>query len=39
MTKRAILVVDLQNEYFPNGKFTLVGIEAAAANVSIGAEC
>lgn len=30
MSKRAILVVDLQNEYWPTGKFPLVGIDAAA---------
>lgn len=34
MTKRAILVVDLQNEYWPTGNFPLVGIEAAAANAA-----
>ena len=34
MTKRGILVVDLQNEYFPNGKFTLEGIGAAAINAA-----
>lgn len=34
MSKRAILVVDLQNEYWPTGKLPLVGIEAAAANAA-----
>lgn len=34
MSKRAILVVDLQNEYWPAGNFSLVGIEAAAANAA-----
>lgn len=34
MSKRAILVVDLQNEYWPTGNFPLVGIEAAAANAA-----
>lgn len=34
MSKRAILVVDLQNEYWPQGNFPLVGIEAAAANAA-----
>ncbi|RIA47159.1 nicotinamidase-related amidase [Hephaestia caeni] len=34
MSKRAILVVDLQNEYWPTGKFPLVGIDAAAANAA-----
>ena len=34
MSKRAILVVDLQNEYFPGGKLLLTGIEAASANAA-----
>lgn len=34
MSKRAILVVDLQNEYWPTGNFSLIGIEAAAANAA-----
>ncbi|MCP1240254.1 cysteine hydrolase [Acetobacter lovaniensis] len=34
MPKRAILVVDLQNEYWPTGNFSLVGIEAATANAA-----
>lgn len=34
MSKRAILVVDLQNEYFPTGNFPLKGIEAASANAA-----
>lgn len=34
MTRTAILVVDLQNEYFPGGKLLLEGIEAAAANAA-----
>ncbi len=34
MSKRAILVVDLQNEYWPTGNFPLVGIESAAANAT-----
>lgn len=34
MTKRAVLVVDLQNDYFPAGKWPLVGIEAAAGNAA-----
>lgn len=34
MSKRAVLVVDLQNEYWPQGNFPLVGIEAAAANAA-----
>ena len=32
MSKRAILVVDIQNEYFPSGKMRLVGINEATAN-------
>src|SRR3546814_18989502 len=32
MSNRAILVVDLQNEYWPSGKFPLPGIAAAADN-------
>lgn len=34
MSKRAIIVVDLQNDYFPGGKYELVGIEEAAANAA-----
>lgn len=34
MSKRAILVVDVQNEYFPSGNLPLVGIEQAAANAA-----
>jgi nicotinamidase-related amidase len=34
MTKRALIIVDLQNDYFPGGKWTLTGIEAAAANAA-----
>lgn len=34
MSKRAIIVVDLQNEYLPTGKLPLVGIELALANAS-----
>ena len=34
MSKRAVIVVDIQNEYFPEGKFPLVGIENAAANAA-----
>lgn len=34
MSKRAILVVDLQNEYWPTGNLPLQGIEAAAANAA-----
>lgn len=34
MSNRAILVVDLQNEYWPTGNFALHRIEAAAANAA-----
>ena|SRR6187402_1684682 len=30
MNKKAIIVVDIQNDYFPGGKFGLSGVEAAA---------
>lgn len=32
MTRKAIIVIDLQNEYLPGGKLPLTGIEAATAN-------
>lgn len=34
MSKRAIVVVDIQKDYFPSGKFELVGVEQAAANAA-----
>lgn len=34
MSKRAIVVVDLQNDYFPGGKYELVGIDKAAENAA-----
>lgn len=34
MSKRAVLVVDLQNEYWPSGNLPLRGIEAAAENAA-----
>ncbi|QDA36075.1 cysteine hydrolase (plasmid) [Paracoccus liaowanqingii] len=34
MSNRAILVVDLQNEYWPSGNLPLQGIEAAAENAA-----
>ncbi|WP_375791428.1 cysteine hydrolase family protein (plasmid) [Bradyrhizobium sp. vgs-9] len=34
MTQRAVIVVDIQNEYFPTGKLPLFGIELAAANAA-----
>lgn len=30
MAKTALLLIDIQNDYFPGGKYPLVGIEAAA---------
>lgn len=32
MNNRAIIVIDLQNEYLPTGKLPLTGIDAAVAN-------
>ena len=34
MSQRAVIVVDLQNEYLPSGKLPLVGIEDATANAA-----
>lgn len=34
MTKQALIVVDIQNDYFPAGKWPLVGVEAAADNAA-----
>lgn len=34
MSNRAILVIDLQNEYWPTGNFALQGIEVAAGNAA-----
>lgn len=34
MSRRAIVVVDLQNDYFPAGNWPLEGIEAATANAA-----
>ncbi|MDA0427303.1 Streptothricin hydrolase [Stutzerimonas frequens] len=34
MGKRALVLVDIQNDYFPGGKWTLHGIEAAADNAA-----
>jgi nicotinamidase-related amidase len=34
MTKRALIVVDLQNDYFGSGKLPLVGIDAVATNAA-----
>ena len=32
MAKQALIVVDIQNDYFPQGKWPLVGADAAADN-------
>lgn len=34
MEPQALLIVDLQNDYFPGGRMELAGIEAAAANAA-----
>ncbi|CAH0339304.1 cysteine hydrolase family protein [Rhizobium sp. CECT 9324] len=34
MSKKALIVVDIQNDYFPGGKWTLFGVEAAARNAA-----
>jgi nicotinamidase-related amidase len=34
MTKKALIIVDLQNDYFPGGKWVLEGIEKAASNAA-----
>jgi nicotinamidase-related amidase len=34
MLKRALILIDLQNDYFPGGKWPLVGIESAAENAA-----
>lgn len=34
MSKRAVVVIDLQNEYSPSGNLPLTGIEAAVANAA-----
>jgi nicotinamidase-related amidase len=34
MTRRALILVDLQNDYFAGGKFTLANVDAAAANAA-----
>ncbi len=33
--KTALLSVDLQNDYFDDGKFPLIGIKTAAANATL----
>src|SRR5262245_48198797 len=32
MPKQALVLIDIQNDYFPGGKWTLSGIDAAADN-------
>src|SRR5688572_26982916 len=34
MPKRALVLIDIQNDYFPGGKWTLSGINAAADNAA-----
>ncbi len=34
MSKRAVVVIDRQNEYLPTGKLPLSGIEGAVANAA-----
>ncbi|MDP9784937.1 cysteine hydrolase family protein [Pseudomonas fluorescens] len=34
MSKQALIVVDIQNDYFPQGKWPLVGADAAADNAA-----
>lgn len=34
MGKQALVLIDLQNDYFPGGKFTLVGTDLAADNAA-----
>jgi nicotinamidase-related amidase len=36
--KRALIIVDIQNDYFPGGKLELVGIEEAAKNAGYALE-
>src|SRR5262245_3089031 len=34
MPKRALVLIDVQNDYFPGGRWTLAGIESAADNAA-----
>jgi nicotinamidase-related amidase len=34
MPKRALVLIDIQNDYFPGGRWTLCGIDAAADNAA-----
>ena len=33
-SRQALVVIDVQNEYFPGGRWTLAGMDAAAENVT-----
>jgi nicotinamidase-related amidase len=35
MAKTALIIVDIQNDYFSGGKFTLTGMDEAADNAAI----
>ena len=34
MPKRALVLIDIQNDYFPGGKWALSGMESAADNAA-----
>lgn len=34
MSQQALMIIDMQNDYFPNGKWPLEGVEEAADNVA-----
>ena len=34
MPKRALVLIDIQNDYFPGGRWALAGIESAADNAA-----
>src|SRR5262249_49410457 len=34
MPKRALVLIDIQNDYFPGGRWTLTGMEAATENAA-----
>ena len=34
MSKHALIIIDIQNDYFPGGKWTLAGVDAAADNAA-----
>jgi nicotinamidase-related amidase len=35
MTDTALVIIDIQNDYFPGGAFELAGADAAAANARL----